>query len=142
MQPMNSCLYRGTEEIQSQEGGLCQAVHLPWGPGRTRAGSCICRVGGLPVRTTPAKATGLTGAAARRGRAGPGVGAAASAFTLPQTLLPYLQWRPGPCRARGQTRLPGPWRARADFHSQKALLFNKIFVAGKVLLICIRRKKF
>lgn len=72
MQPMNSCLYGGTEEIQSQEGGLCQAVRLPWGPGRTRAGSCICRVGGLPVGTTPAKATGLTGAAARRGWAGPG----------------------------------------------------------------------
>lgn len=40
----------------------------------------------------------------------------------------------GQCSARGQTRLPGPWRAREDFHSQKALLFNKIFVAGKVFV--------
>ena len=40
----------------------------------------------------------------------------------------------GQCSTRGQTRLPGPWRAREDFHSQKALLFNKIFVAGKVFV--------
>ena len=87
--------------------------------------------GGLPVGMTPAKATGLTGATARRGRAGHR--GAASAFTLPQTLLPYSRWRPGPVQGPRADTTPRPWRVRADFHSQKALLFNRIFVAGKVL---------
>lgn len=121
------------------EGGLCQAAHLLRGlKDESRAGLQQSWWGrGASCHAAPpltAKAAGLTGAAVCLG-ARPGSGPQPTVYTTahPLALLVGGGPQPGPESVGRHAQVPRELvpTIHTDFHSQKALLFNNIFVAGK-----------